>query len=118
MRRWLTVLLLVLLPLQSVWAAAGIYCQHESGADANHFGHHDHQHQADADAAHSHDGTQPDGADLDCGVCHLGGSAAVLTTFHLPEVIVAAPADSVDRPHRLTAPPPTRHERPKWAGLA
>ena len=48
MRRWLATLLLVLLPFQFSWAAVGGYCQHETGAAAKHFGHHNHQHQADA----------------------------------------------------------------------
>ncbi|MBU0601652.1 MAG: hypothetical protein KKD25_04520 [Gammaproteobacteria bacterium] len=46
MRRWLSILLLVFLPFQFTWAAAAGYCQHETGAAAQHFGHHDHKHQA------------------------------------------------------------------------
>nr|ART41037.1 L611 [uncultured bacterium] len=49
MRRWLSILLLVFLPFQFSWAAVAGYCQHETGAAAQHFGHHDHQHQAAAE---------------------------------------------------------------------
>lgn len=45
MRRWFSILLLVLLPIQFSWAAAAAYCEHESGARADHFGHHEHDHQ-------------------------------------------------------------------------
>jgi hypothetical protein len=41
MRRWLSILILVFLPFQFTWAAVGGYCQHETGAAAQHFGHHD-----------------------------------------------------------------------------
>src|SRR3989344_5090250 len=55
MRRFVALLLLVLLPLQAVWAAAAPYCQHEGGA-----------------AGH-HDGTNGAGAEhSDCHVCHGG----------------------------------------------
>ncbi len=64
-------MLVVLLPFQSVWAAAAPYCAHESTPQAAaHFGHHEHQHAgaaADADAA--------GGYHADCDACHLGVSA-------------------------------------------
>jgi len=47
MRRWLAIFLLVLLPAQLGWAAVGVYCAHESGAAADHFGHHAHRHTED-----------------------------------------------------------------------
>ena len=42
MRRLLFLLILVCLPLQSIWAAAASYCGHEAPAAAMHFGHHQH----------------------------------------------------------------------------
>jgi hypothetical protein len=76
MRRWLSILLLVLLPLQFTWAAAAGYCQHEKAVKAWHIGHHEHQHQDEAGQAHAKVKTS-DGAlgaklaDTDCNVCHL-----------------------------------------------
>jgi hypothetical protein len=80
MRQWLFVLLLLVLPLQTVWASAAPYCAHETGtAASNHFGHHDHQHQGGGDAGASLD-DNPDGPGLfhaDCATCHLGCSASL-----------------------------------------
>ncbi len=47
MRRWLTVFLLILLPLQLSWAVAATYCAHEADPAASHVGHHQHRHEAD-----------------------------------------------------------------------
>lgn len=47
MRKILALLLLLILPLQFAWAGAGVYCQHEEGQAAQHFGHHEHQQAAD-----------------------------------------------------------------------
>lgn len=41
MRRWLAVLMMVLLPFQFSWAAVANYCGQETGAAADYFGHHD-----------------------------------------------------------------------------
>lgn len=57
MRRLIAIFLLVLLPLQSVWAAMEPYCLHESDQrQSHHFGHHEHQHHADDSGAHHGDG--------------------------------------------------------------
>jgi hypothetical protein len=47
MRRWIAILLLMLLPVQAIWAAAEPYCQHEHGVAAHHLGHHEHEHHGD-----------------------------------------------------------------------
>jgi hypothetical protein len=75
-KRLLLVLMLALLPLQSVWASAARYCAHESThetATSQHVGHHEHEHAAPAAAS------LPDGADadLDCAVCHLACCASL-----------------------------------------
>ena len=44
MRRLVCVFLLIWFPFQISWAAVSSYCQHESGAGAQHFGHHFHVH--------------------------------------------------------------------------
>lgn len=50
MRRLIAIFLLVLLPLQAVWAAVTPYCPHDRQPDSQqhaplHLGHHEHQHQ-------------------------------------------------------------------------
>jgi len=72
-KRLFLVLLLGLLPLQSVWAAAARYCAHEADP-AQHFGHHGHEH---AGAQQASPDTQPAEDDADCSVCHLACCASV-----------------------------------------
>ena len=86
MRRLLAIVLLVLLPLQFSWAAVASYCKHETQADAEHFGHHEHQHHGnttvDADPAvdPQAEGDKTLGAmDVDCGHCH--GHCSVMLTL-------------------------------------
>lgn len=92
MRRWLSILLLVLLPLQFTWAAAAGYCQHETAANAWHVGHHEHQHQDSADngtvkvkSSESVPGIKL--ADSDCNVCHLSSVQPVPMAFQTPEAL-------------------------------
>ncbi len=80
MRRWLFVLLLLVLPFQMVWAAAAPYCGHEAHSVAKkHFGHHEHQHAASGETAPAlADNPGDAGAPhADCESCHLGGSGAI-----------------------------------------
>lgn len=82
MRRFLIIVMMFLLPFQSVWSVAATLCAHE-GPDAAHFGHHEHRHhaagasntaQSDDSAAHG-DSDQPGSYHPDCGVCHGVGAA-------------------------------------------
>ena len=123
MRRWLAILLLVLLPTQMTWAVVAGYCAHESGAAADHVGHHDH-------ASHGHaplplDVSDPPdagndaraGVSHDCGHCH-GQYASMLVTIgplHL-ERFPSASAPVNDE--RCAANAAAQPERPKWARLA
>lgn len=110
MRRWLTILLLVMLPLQFSWAAAAAYCQHETSADAGHVGHHQHEHKASTQGAD--DGSKLLG-DNDCGYCHLSAAKPVqmqaaevpVTTGPTIRGVAAGPLPSRD---------PDRLERPNW----
>ncbi len=43
-RRLWIIVLIALLPLQSIWAAAANACQDQCSAAAEHFGHHEHEH--------------------------------------------------------------------------
>ena len=111
MRRWLSMFLLIVLPLQISWAVAATYCQHETGS-TQHFGHHDHKHHAEDNQKLAK--ASPSDVDNDCAVCHAGCIAA-LTAFSssLPEIGVSAD-------HFRTVPfffffPGEQPERPNWS---
>jgi len=114
MRRFLALLLLVLLPLNAAFAAASGYCQHQKeSSQAAHFGHHMHQHDRSADKSND-TGVQ---IDPDCGFCHLSFSSFV------PAL---SPTLGDNGPPQLVAPPvaefcPTTvdpFDRPPLAHLA
>ncbi len=135
MRRWLTLLLLVLLPLQFTWTAAAVYCQHEgareTSAGIGHFGHHEHEHPATLDVADvadvagvAHVVEVPAGADdptdfprlsvdSDCGYCQLSATKPVQRQ---PPALSAEPgAVSPDATAtRWQTRDPDRLERPDW----
>lgn len=81
MRRWLTILLLFILPVQFAWSAAAAYCQHEDAPAKTHIGHHVHEHKAGNDtgskASGQHLGESSSAkagkllGDNDCGYCHF-----------------------------------------------
>ena len=125
MRRWLTILLLVLLPLQFSWAAAASYCQHDGDASTQHVGHHDHQHQvADSSAAgnatsDATNGDTPDakgkstGLDGDCAYCQM----SIAKSLSIPTVALLSPTLSYDItavPGLVGSPVRDRIERPRW----
>lgn len=90
MRRILVTLLLAIVPFQLSWAAAGDYCQHESGSAAMHFGHHSHQHQDGAEKNQSN--VKSTKAHSDCGACHGAGFAL----FNQPsQVLSFTPGESL-----------------------
>ncbi len=121
MRRWIALFLLVLLPLQAVWAAMEPYCLHESSqADTRHVGHHEHEHHADASTDHPDDGGPADSpasamADHDHHCC---SALSLLTTAvqlpgPMPQAeLVASPlagyasfdATRIERPNWTTSP--------------
>lgn len=117
MRRWLSILLLALLPLQLSWAAVSVYCQHETGAAAQHFGHHEHQHHAD-DKAKDNNAPRTLGAvDADCPTCHAGCATALHETPAMP-VMYSTSDVHTGQQFLLSSPHPTLPERPNWARLA
>ena len=117
MRRVLAIFLLVLLPLQSIWAAAAPYCQHEASA-ASHPGHHPHEHHVTADDHQTDPTGDAVGMDhADCHVCHAASPAVVaLGVWFACPALADMSLDT--RQARLTAPPSSRPERPQWRGLA
>lgn len=115
MRRWLSLLILVLLPLQLTWAATSAYCQLESGVSSQHVGHHVHKHSnAMYDASQQLKAT---GADADCGNCHAG------CAFALPSKVAAGDAypgaaPMASRQPLQTSPPVDIPDRPQWPAQA
>jgi hypothetical protein len=118
MRRWIALLLLVLLPLQVSWAAVANYCGHEAGA-AGHIGHNEH-------AAQNHGGKAGDPSDkgmtdgassFDCGHCHGYCVVMIDAVSPLePQMLGSAPPGPGD--HTLAEHLPAQPERPKWAPFA
>ncbi|CAH0350317.1 DUF2946 family protein [Aquabacterium sp. CECT 9606] len=122
MRRWIAIFLLVLLPLQAVWAVMEPYCLHESSqGHTHHVGHHEHQHHADASIDHPDDGGQADSpasamADHDhhcCSALSLLTTAAQQLPGPMPRAeLVASPlagyasfdATRIERPNWTTSP--------------
>lgn len=120
MRRWLALLLLVLMPVQFTWAAAARYCLHEADATSSHWGHHDaagHGHAAPPAGDDVSAAGDADTPSVDCHHCH--GPAAGLAVGLLaatPQLPGDAPAPP-PVPAR-NEPVPAQPERPQWAALA
>lgn len=119
MRRWLTILLLVMLPFQFTWAAAAAYCQHETSPDAQHIGHHQHEHKDVSDAGAAKTDAQDAGksaklfGDNDCGYCHLSAAKPVqVQALEVPALKGPAVQDAPVQP--LPTRDPDRLERPNW----
>jgi hypothetical protein len=113
MRRWLAILLLLLLPAQATWAVVAPYCAHEAAPQAQHLGHHEHQHHDQPDQSQLAAGLP----DLDCGQCHGHGAAVVLAALQLAAgPLPAQPVCAAAVPLRARAAAPP--ERPQWLRLA
>lgn len=122
MRRWLAILMLVLLPAQFSWAVVGQYCAHETGAQTRHLGHHSHE-RDHGDATPVQAGELPDGdaspwdaaggGHPDCEYCHLacGVVVPVPSAGAAPTASAGLPAASVPAVGRHIADQP---ERPQW----
>jgi len=124
MRRWLAILLLVLLPTQATWAVVAGYCVDEPDTTVSHFGHHDrasHSHaltllDAPSDTADSSsDGSINLGHD--CGHCH-GHFAGILTGFAPLQFEQFRSLSTPLGDDPLSAYAAVRPERPKWVPLA
>lgn len=123
MRRWLTLLLLLILPIQFAWSAAAAYCQHEQVPAKSHIGHHAHEHEAAGDAGSKVSGKHLEDesaskavklvGDNDCGYCHLSFAkplVAVALTFDTHAAFLRDTAS--DQAFRSRGPDVL--ERPNW----
>lgn len=122
MRRWLSILLLVLMPFQFSWAAVATYCEHESGTRAKHFGHHEHKHQQPAGESSEASKVKLSGAlggVLDTADCHFHCQCTVdlPAPLVMPLLIGSQPLTDWTLAD-ATAPVLSRPERPQWAGHA
>jgi hypothetical protein len=118
MRRLFAILLLVLVPMQLSLAAVSEYCHDDQSRGARHPGHHEH---AIADAHHdgenSHAPVPAGDLHNDCGFCHLGCAAAVLTSPAASIIEAAVMLHDQER-HLAHGAPVFLPERPNWASLA
>lgn len=114
MRRVIAILLLAFLSLQSTWAVAAAYCQHETRQDSPHFGHHADQQAAAATPADDGDGSAAERHCHDChGACVYLARPAVHARL---DMTAAAPVHALAP--RLPSPPASPLERPDWQTLA
>lgn len=115
MRRWIAILLMIVLPLQLSWAVAANYCQDEQGQHAPHFGHHGHLNHTGVEATKKlAKGKQQ--ADRDCGCAgHLCGAHLLPSGISvLPEATHGQQLNAVvPRAYQYLDPP--RIERPNWS---
>ena len=116
MRKLVTILFLLILPLQWTSAAVAAYCQHEQDGKAQqHVGHHAHEHQASTTPADGDPGNSD--FDADCPSCHAHFAQAVIdsdaTTF-----LAVQGGDTVAYRAFLPTPPPGSLFRPPLADLA
>ncbi|QBP12547.1 cation efflux protein, CzcI family [Cupriavidus metallidurans] len=115
MHRYLLILLALILPLQFSWAVGSRYCQHETGAESWHFGHHEHHHQATKATASLE---KKLGLDTDCSYCHLASqpSAFGIQPANAESQHFAFPEDNFELLFTsLSLPAP---DRPQWQRLA
>lgn len=117
-RRWLTILLLVFLPLQFSSAAVSAYGQHETAPTEQDVGRHHHPHKLAADQDGGGQMVASD-MDADSGACHAQGCASAIFGS-VPLSTLSASSDThIGYLARLQPPPPTSlPERPNWADLA
>lgn len=134
MKRFLAILLIALLPLQSGWASVAALSMHcgpvggtVSAVQMSHDVHHEHaahhaHHATDAIHALPGDCQEPaqtnDGHDGSCTNCHASCCTLTSAAPVLPAPVPGADAPVATAAAFLPSPAHQRPERPKWAGLA
>ena len=101
--------MLLLLPLQFVWAGAALACQHEPDPSAVHLGHHS----IPKSSTDQSSGSNGPATGNDCTVCHLASVQPPLA-----DAVALFPVDGFTRCNRqliLSASQfPDAPERPNW----
>lgn len=112
-------IVLIFFVLQSTWAVAAQYCQHEENPKVEHIGHHTHKHDSKIDDnSHTVNQKSSDTANLnidsDCPYCHLFSIKSITSTLPLLEPKIG-PALVVDIHYSCLEIIPIRPERPNWS---
>lgn len=111
-------ILLIVFVLQSTWAVAAQYCQHEKNVKVDHIGHHTHKHNSqttdtetvsDQKAA---DNIKSD-VDTDCPYCHLGSIKSMIVILPAFDAQIE-PVELVDIFYSYPEIIPLKPERPNW----
>jgi len=114
MRRWIAILLMIVLPLQLSWAVAASYCQDEQGMGVQHFGHHAHLNHDVVDAGQNlAKGQQQAESDCGCAGQLCGAHFLPVEPEGLADVM---PSQQISTAVSCAYPPsdPPRIERPNW----
>lgn len=118
MRRWLSIFLLILLPHQFSWAAVVTYCEHESGTQAMHFGHHQHKHTQPAGESSEVTKGKSSGT-LGGAECHSHSQcSADLPVVPVMQMLVCTQPFTEWEVAVNVAPVLDRPERPQWVDHA
>ncbi|HET9765150.1 MAG TPA: hypothetical protein VFR50_16625 [Casimicrobiaceae bacterium] len=102
MRKFVALLILLVLPLQLAFAAGAEYCEIEKGDTGGHFGHHVHLCKTNADSP-----SKGSDGDSGCGFCKLGCTHAQASTLAFAVEAVPFAADE-----QLEPPLPPSHSPP------
>lgn len=102
MKRFLVILMLFLMPLQTAWGSVNSYCQHEESASADHFGHHQHEHVDAGSDADADDGGIGRTVDADCDYCHHAGSNLMALAAPIDHVPCRLAPHAFAEPHYLS----------------
>lgn len=104
--------------LQSIWAVAAQYCEHEKNPQTDHIGHHTHKHAThksdsknliDLNSADSSDSDN----DTDCPYCHLGSIKSMIVNLPNFEARID-PVQPIDIFYSYPEIIPLKPERPNW----
>ncbi len=111
-------ILLIVFVLQSTWAVAAQYCQHEKSIKVNHLGHHIHKHDlknADNKNVIEHKSTDSSKSvnDTDCPYCHLGSIKSMIVNLPNFDAQIE-PVQIVDIYYSYPEIIPLKPERPNW----
>lgn len=104
--------------LQSIWAVAAQYCEHEKNPKADHIGHHVHKHDTQkSDSENLIDLNLADNSnsdtDADCPYCHLGSIKSLIINTPVFDTQIDQ-VQLVDIYYSYPEIIPLKPERPNW----
>ncbi len=116
--KFLFKILLIVFVLQSTWAVAAQYCQHEENPKVEHIGHHTHKHSSqsssngDVSDQKSSDSSKTE-IDTDCPFCHLSSIKSIIANFPVINAEIE-PVVVADIYYSYPEIIPLKPERPNW----